>query len=422
MNQEKKIFLNNFLQLAFLKGVSHLLPLVVTPLLVKSIGLELFGSLEFAKAISFYFTAFVGYGFKFSATKEISLYPTDKVHIGKVISSIYTIKVVIIVICWFIMHLLIYCIPEIAAHQTFLLGFFPVVIGSSLFPTFVFQGINKMHWLTQLNLGSKLIFLSLIYMLIRMPSDAILFPYLLALVDFLRLGIALFLLYGKLGIKLVWPDLILIRQQLQEGMHFFLSQLVFMFYSRFPAIFIGFSNGTTMVAIYNLGEKLIKTTNVMLEPFMQALYPIVYKKIKENLTIGVACLKSYGKITLFILGLIGIGYVIFSQYFIYWLTGEKNLTDANFVLKLHAFLPAITFFNNLLGFGVLIPLRAGKKYTLVMLITSLICIGLHSWLVPIFNIKGAAWAILSSEIFASFLIFMFAFQTLDARKKMQPSY
>ncbi|MHB9147675.1 MAG: oligosaccharide flippase family protein [Candidatus Amoebophilus sp.] len=399
MHQDTKIFLANFFQLSFLRGISRILPLITTPFLIRVIGIEKFGTLEFAKAISFYFTTFVSYGFRYSATKQVSLYKQDKNIIGQIVSSVYVLKLLIIVICFLIMIMLIVFVPKIREESIYLLCFFPVVIASSLFPTFAFQGLDKMHWLTSLNLISKVLFMASLFIFIGKPSDAFLFPILLAAVDILRLLVAFFVLYGSLTIPVRWPVWSIMKQQMKEGLHIFLSELAIMFYSRFPTIFLKFVGGSTVVAIYTLGDKIARVTAGMLEPFMQALYPIAYQKITSNLKAGIQYLKYLAKNSLIVLGVIGIVYWLFADKII-WLLADTNLPEAVEVFKIHAFLPAIVFLSKLLGIGILIPLQAGRKYTLSILLTGLIAVGLHFILVPLFQVKGAAWAIFLSEVFA----------------------
>jgi len=415
MHQDTKIFLANFFQLSFLKGISRILPLITTPFLIRVIGIEKFGTLEFAKAISFYFTTFVSYGFRYSATKQVSLYKQDKNIIGQIVSSVYVLKLLIIVICFLVMIMLIVFVPKIREDHIYLLCFFPVVIASSLFPTFAFQGLDKMHWLTSLNLISKVLFMASLFIFIEKPSDAFLFPILLAAVDILRLLVAFFVLYGSLAIPVRWPVWSIMKQQMKEGLHIFLSELAIMFYSRFPTIFLKFVGDSTVVAIYTLGDKIARITAGMLEPFMQALYPIAYQKVTSNLKAGIQYLKHLAKNSLIILGAIGIVYWLFADKII-CLLAHTDLPEAVEVFKIHAFLPAIVFLSKLLGIGILIPLQAGRKYTLSILLTGLIAVGLHFILVPLFQVKGAAWSIVLSEVFAVILTYLATCQEINILK------
>lgn len=415
MHPDTKVFLANFFHLSFLRGISRILPLITTPFLIRVIGIEKFGTLEFAKAISFYFTTFVSYGFRYSATKQITLHKKDKAIIGEIVSSVYAIKIIIIAICLLIMMLLIYFVPKIGEERIYLVSFFPIVIASSLFPTFVFQGLDKMHWLTLLNIIFKILFLVSIFIFIQGPEDAILFPILLGVLDVVRLVIALVILYRNLSIPMRWPVLSIMIEQLKEGLHIFLSQLAVMFYSRFSAIFLGFFGGPTVVAIYTLGDRIARTTESILESFIQALYPIAYQKLYKHIDAGIQYIKHVAKVSLVTLVIVGIIYWSFADQIILLLAG-KYMPEAATVFRIHAFLPAIILLSNLLGIGILIPIKAGRKYTYSVLITGCLAVALHFILVPLFQTQGAAWAILLSEIFAVIFLFLFTHQEIKKFK------
>jgi PST family polysaccharide transporter len=219
-----------------------------------------------------------------------------------------------------------------------------------------------------------------------------------------------------MAVPLQYPVWSIIQQQLQEGVHIFLSQLTTMFYSRFPTIFLGFWGNPALVAIYNIGDKVARMTEVVLDAFMQALYPLAYQQIAEDPPRGIQYILKFAKIGLFILLLLGTIYCIFAKQFILLLTGGTELPKAVSVLRIHAFLPIFTLLANLLGIGILVPLKAGKKYTLIIALAGLFTAGLHAGLVPIFKAEGAAWSVLCSEIGVLISLGLIVDQTIAKNK------
>jgi PST family polysaccharide transporter len=388
------------------------MPLVSTPFLIRAVGLEQFGMLEFSKAVSFYFTALVSYGFKYSATKQITLHYQDKGIVGQIISSVYAIQLIIIAFCLLILWVLVAWVPQISNQAVYLTSFFPVVIGSSLFPTFAFQGLDKIRWLTILNLIFKILFLGSILLFIHQPADAILFPLLLAVLDAIRLIVALIILYVHEGIPFKYPVWNMMVQQIQEGVHIFLSQLAIMFYARFSTIFLGLFVGPTAVTLYTLGDKIARTTEGMLEPAMQALYPISHRQLATSLPKGLDYIQRFTKVSLVVLVGIGIVYWVFADKFIALLAGT-TLPEAVKVFKIHAPLPATALLSNIIGLHILIPLKAGNKYTLSILAAGILAVGLHFILVPRFQAPGAASAVLLSEIFTVSLLWLIAYREIQ---------
>jgi O-antigen/teichoic acid export membrane protein len=121
--------------------------------------------------------------------------------------------------------------------------------------------------------------------------------------------------------------------------------------------------------------------------------------------------------------LVGIGliYWVFADQIVALLSGA-NLPEAVQVFKIHAFLPAIALLSNIIGLHILIPLKAGTKYTLSILVTGLLAAGLHFTLVPRFQTQGAASAALLGEVFTVSLLTFIAYREVQralAREKLE---
>lgn len=412
MATKTNTFLHNFFHLSLLRTISHILPLISTPFLIKAIGVNAFGILELSKAITMYFTTFVCYGFRYAATKQITVHQQDKGRIGQIISSIYFIQLIFIVISALVMWGMIRFVPQVQSNAIYLVNFFPIVITSGLFPTFIFQGINMMRSLVAINLGAKLLFLGSVLFFIHAPADAIWFPRFLAGIDFFRLLVSLLVLYGYKGIPFKYPLVSIMKQQLKEGSNIFFSQLATLFYARFPITFLGLFVSTEAVGIYTLGEKITKATEGMLEPAMQALYPISHSQLEKNLYQGLRYLRRFCKTGFAILLGVGVIYFVFADFIMWLFLKGQHIPEAVQVFKIQAFIAAIMLLHNVLGLHVLIPLKKGYLYTAAILLTGLVTVCLHLILIPKFATQGAASAIVLSELFTLLLVAISAYRTV----------
>ncbi|MEM7055449.1 MAG: oligosaccharide flippase family protein [Bacteroidota bacterium] len=420
MHKDIQVFFTHFLQLALLRGISRILPLITVPFLLRTIGIEKYGTILFVQALSFYFNVFINYGFNYSATKQIVLHKQDKAIIGQLLGAVYTLKLAAIGISLAIIGLLIFFVPSIQQTKYTLLCFVPVIIASTLFPGFVFQGLEKMWWMTLLNLLSKLLFLTGVFTLIRSPADDLLYPTLLSIADTLRLAAACYLIYYRLGVGICLPTQSMIYSQLREGVHIFLSNFTINFYTRLPVIFLNFFASPSSAAIYSLGDKVARTTVGMIEPFTQALFPIASRKMTKSFQAGFRFIGSVIIANLVILLIIGTCYCLFATSIIQLLAGEL-IQEAVWILKLHAFLPCIVILSNTLGINALVPAGAGGKYIMTMLMTGLICAGLHFVLVPQLQARGAAWAILLCEAFATVMMLFWTSRIHSMTARVVPS-
>ena len=406
-----RIFLAHFLQLTFLKGISRILPLITLPFLLRTIGAEKCGILEFVKSFSFYFTTLIGYSFRYSATKQMSQHKHDKLAIGQIFGAVYAIQLVATLVSFVVLVLLLYLVPSLRLIKHYCLWFFSLAVVSSLFPIHVFQGLEKIKWAMLLNLLSKLLYLAGVFVLIREPSDAILVPILLVLVDTLRLVAAIYLIYRVLGIVIYRPTWSMIYRQLQEGWHLFLARLSVIFYTPIPILFLGSFVGPTSVVIYSLGDRVVSTTISMFEPFVQTLFPFASIRVTENRRIGFQFVGKIMLVSVGVLLLLSLSFWLLAASIVQLFAGAP-MPEAAYILRLHAFLPCIITISTILGMAFLVPAGAGGQYTKIIFMTGLICIGLHGiyWMWgPQLQAQGVAWIMLICEVFS---VVMMSLETL----------
>ena len=78
MLSEYKRQIINFFYLSCIQTVNLISPLVILPFLIIKFGIEGYGSIAFAQAISFYVSTLINFGFNVSGTKKISEFRDDK--------------------------------------------------------------------------------------------------------------------------------------------------------------------------------------------------------------------------------------------------------------------------------------------------------------------------------------------------------
>ena len=163
MNKDTKIVLKNFVNIFCIQRHFYLLPLIVYPFLIPTLGIKEFGILETSKAIAWYFTILISYGFDYYSTKQIVCELSNKKAVSNIISSVYTLKIIAAIFSYCIAHLLISSFPCIYIYKDSLYAFYWVAVSSAFLPTFVFQGLDKMHWLVITDIISKAILIFLKY-------------------------------------------------------------------------------------------------------------------------------------------------------------------------------------------------------------------------------------------------------------------
>ena len=403
MYRDTYTFLKQLCYLFFLKRVSRVIPLIIFPLLVRKVGLEHLGIIKFVEAIASYLLILVKYGFRYSATQQIAQYRDDKRLVGQILGTVYSVKIVAIGLCWAIAGGLVFWVPQIQQLQAYFLTYLAAAVIGKLFPSFIFQGLDKMLWMASIRLLAKAVLLTGIVMLIRSPADARLYHVLLIVVDLLQLILALYVIHYVWGIRISMPTRSMVALQLRKGLPIFLSQLPITFYTKLPKIFLGFLVNASSVGSYLLGVKAVRLVLIMVEPFTRILFPLAHKHLARSFQEGARFISKITLGGLAILVVIGGCYWLFAASIVQLLAG-KVVQDAVWILRLHAFLPCVVILSNILGMCILIPLGAGRVYTLITWTTGLFCVALNSVLVGPLQARGAAIVILLCEIFSMVML------------------
>jgi PST family polysaccharide transporter len=154
----KNLF-KNFSYLSLVQLINYGLPLIIIPFLISKLGLDKFGLINYAVALSSYFLVVVDFGFNLHGTKEVKKNINCLIKVSKINTSIYLIKLLLTIPALLILILLTFLIPKLGEHRTLhLLTFFYSVI-QTMIPVWIFQGYEKMNYNLIITVISKTFFL-----------------------------------------------------------------------------------------------------------------------------------------------------------------------------------------------------------------------------------------------------------------------
>ena len=298
MKGEKKTLLENFLSLGALQIVSYIIPLINLPYLSRVLGVERFGIVFFAFAFMQYFIMLTDYGFGLSAVREIAINRHNKNNLSNIYSAVTFIKFCLLFVSFLILCVMIIFIPKLNENWLVFLLSFLMVVGNAIYPVWFFQGMERMKYITFLNILSKTIFLVLIFIFVKKSDDYIIVPLLNSL-GFLVSGvIGMYFAIKELGAKLYIPKWKAIKKQFKYSSEFFLSRISVSAYTNTNTFCLGLIGSNIMVGYYVAAEKIYNAILGLQGPLTDALYPFIsknkeiklYKKIFALTTIVNVCL------------------------------------------------------------------------------------------------------------------------------------
>jgi PST family polysaccharide transporter len=304
--EDKKRLLSNFFSLSILQAFTYILPLLTLPYLVRVLGVDKFGLVMFAQAFIMFFNILVDYGFNLSATREVSIHRDDKNKLTEIFSSVMSIKAMLIFVSFFILTIVVFSFEKFSNDWELYYLSFLVVIGNAIFPIWYFQGIEKMKYITIVNITSKLIFTILIFVVIQEPSDYIYIPVLNGF-GFIIGGItSLWIVYKNFNQSFIFQKYIVLKMYFIDSSQFFLSRVSATSYFTANVFILGLFTNTTMVGYYSIAEKLYGGIQSLYAPITQALYPYITKerniKLFKKLFYLIISINIFGVIFLYIFG------------------------------------------------------------------------------------------------------------------------
>ncbi len=392
IKEDQKTIATNYFSLFVLQGANYILPLITLPYLVRVLGVEKFGLVMFAQALVTFLSVFVDFGFNLSGTREVSLRRKKKEELADIFSAIMTIKFGLLIAAFFILFCVIHLFTRFQMDSDVYYLSFGIVIGNSLFPTWFFQGTEKMKFITLINILARVIFLILVFVLIKKESDYILVPLFNSL-GFIVSGL-IGLLFSLKYVKIKWPRFDLIRRLFIESSSLFISNLATTLYTSCNVFILGIFAGNSIAGVYSSMEKLILAIKNIYTPLYQAIYPWLTKQNKQKKKQIILRLTPF---ILFISLFIMLFILAFGNEVLSIIYNDPFISNYAPVFKI---LGLISIFSALNMLYNTLYLPATKKYQTRMFI--LVTGGIFNLILSLFlvqrhGIYGTAYSVVSTE-------------------------
>ena len=338
----------NFMYLSILQGMNLILPLITFPYLVRVLGIENFGLLMFAQAFIVYFTMIVDYGFNLSGIREVSSNRNNKNKLINIFSSIMIARFILVLMGLIFLTIVVFSFEKFSQNWELYYLTFGIVIGTALFPTWFFQGMEKMKYITVLTVVAKLIFTISIFIFVQNKEDFIYVPLINSL-GFIFVGIiSLFIIFKDFDIRIKFQKWKRIKIQFIKGWYIFISKISINLYGATNTFILGIFTSDAIVGYYAIAEKVVR----IITSFYQAIYPHVVNIVKKPRNEAVQFLKRVFNYSLGLSLVVFLLSILLGEFSFLLLFGEeaKNSINIFYILSpLIIILPmAYLFFNVIL--------------------------------------------------------------------------
>ena len=402
----KKRLTENFLSLSALQAVNYLLPLITLPYLVRVLGPEKFGLVTFAQAFIMYFVILTDYGFNLSATREVSINREKEGRVAEIFSSVMVVKFLLGTLSLLFLILILIFIPKFRDDWLVYVFTSGIILGNILFPVWFFQGMERMKYITILNIVAKVIFTACIFIFIRKTEDYLYVPLINSMGFLVAGGLSLRIVSKNFGIKFILPSFEAIKHQLKEGWHIFISTAAISLYTISNTFILGLFTNNTIVGYYSAAEKIVRAVQGLLTPVSQTIYPYISKLASESKERALNFIRRLVK-------LVGAGTFILSLLLfilaapIVNIVLGKQYQPSIIVLQILAFLPFIIGLSNIFGIQTMLTFNLKRAFSKILISAGLLNITLALILAPLYQHIGVSIAVLTTEIFVTLSMFIY---------------
>lgn len=388
----------NAASLYVIQFANYMLPLVTVPYLVRVLGPASYGTVAFGQSFIAYFALLVDYGFNLSATRRISVSRTDLAAVSRIACSVWSAKALLGLAGLGLLLTLTSLVPRLREAGLLLLILYGGVIGNVLFPTWLFQGMERMVFISIANLLARCLVVVGVFALIRTPQDYLLYA---ALTSFG--SVAAGLIGAGLGLRMLefkaaFPSWQGVREALAEGWAIFLSQASISLYTSGNAFILGLLTTPVVVGYYSAAEKIVKAVLGLLGPISQTAYPmfsrLASRSRDEALLWGKRMLyaMSAGGFVLSLLLFAGAPWVV-------RIVLGSSYGPSVGVMRVLAFLCFAIATNNVLGIQLMLGLGHDRAFMLTVFSAGMVNVLMALTLVPIWDAIGMAVGVLLTELF-----------------------
>ena len=405
--------IENFFSLSILNGLNVLLPLVTLPYILNVVGKANYGAYSYIYVIVQYVILFSTYGFNFSATKQISQCREDKKAVSRIYNAVIVSKALIatalsVVLLFFSR----WVFKDEVGTWMFVYGL-GMVVGDIFTPVWLFQGMEKMKYMTIVNASSKILFTILIFIVVREREDYNLL-ILLNSCGYLLAGVlSLILVYRQFHLRMhrvKWRDVSL---QLREGSAVFGSTFGMNLYRNANVIILKQFVSDDIVGLYSAAEKVVKGFQSLISPVAQALFPHLSLRFKDKpINENMHLLRKLAVPFTAVVFVVTVLVYLFAPLISDILCG-KDFSACIPYIRIMTLVILFGEINYLVGIVGLINMNGQREFFQSVIVTGMFSVAFMLLLTPYFGGYAAAWAMSLSEM----LLFALCLYSLYRIKK-----
>lgn len=282
ISKDGKTLFANLGYLSLLQIAGYIFPLITIPYLAKVIGVEGFGKIAFASSIIIWFQTISDWGFNYTATRDVAKNRHDIERVSDIFSSVFWSRCLLMIVSFIILLFLTVIIPKFREDASVIFATFLMIPGYIMFPEWFFQAMERMKYITILNILSKALFTVAVFIFVKEKADYILQPLFVSC-GYILSGILAFYYIRRIwGIKLKKIPAENIFSTIRRSFDVFLNNIMPNLYNSFSTMLLGFVGGPLSNGLYDAGCKFVNIAQQFMQVLSRTFFPFLSRKIEKH--------------------------------------------------------------------------------------------------------------------------------------------
>lgn len=389
--------MKNFFSLTFLKGLEYLVPLFLVPYLVRTLGLERYGIVQSAVSFMYIFYILTNFGFNYSAARQISIYRDNPEMSSKIAGAILILKSLLMMLSFIIMLGLAMSIPSLQSELGLIILTFGFIIGDVLFPVWLYQGYEKMFYLSRFQIIARIVLFVCTIILIKTPEDYLYYPMIYYGSQILMAISTLMFANRLLGVSIAVPTKDILVREYRLALKPFFSSIAQVLYTQPRLFYVSLIASPMITGAFAIADKaagvfqLFPAWLFVISALPRLSY--MYEHEQEKCMKTLAMYQKWTCIYAFIMTPIAL---ISAPWIIYAFSGQFH-EEATFIFRILCVETLILTANIFLIHYF--PISGNYDvFAKIYGITCIVTLTLFGLLMPIYGIYGLLGGIITSSI------------------------
>lgn len=387
----------NLLWLSAVQAANLVAPMVVLPLLLRRLGVVHFGQYVVGQSLVGLCVMIVDWGFNITATQNVAAVRDDRSGVTRIFSEVLSAKCLLAILVSSGLCVALAVSPPLRTYRPIILAYMPWILGSVLFPQWLFQGLERMGLLLACVVTGRVLVIPLTFALVHDASDTWIAALLNAGASVVMGLTALFLIATQRVVGWRTPSIRQMVAALSAGWHVFVGTFATSLYSTMNNLLLAGLSPPAQVGLFAVGEKIKTLFQAPITPWNSAVFPRVTRAMAQDPVAGLRLVMRILALT--VAGTLCLSLALaFGARPLVELVGGPGYGAAVPVLRTLSCLPLVVGINTMLGLQLMLPLGMKRAFSRVLIAGGVLNAALLALLAPGHGAEGAAIAVVTTEI------------------------